>query len=95
MLGYLFVTVSFLRLRKSHPELERPYRVPAAKLVGTLALLATVFFICLYLPGSPSALPCQIHQPRNITGSIDHGRPPSLSNRARFSGVSSGVWNGR
>ena len=56
VLGYLFVTVSFLRLRKSHPELERPYRVPAATLVGTLALLATVFFICLYLPGSPSAL---------------------------------------
>ena len=56
MLGYLFVTVSFLKLRKSHPELERPYRVPKAKLVGTLALLATVFFICLYLPGSPSAL---------------------------------------
>ena len=56
VLGYLFVTVSFLKLRKSHPELERPYRVPAAKLVGTLALLATVFFIYLYLPGSPSAL---------------------------------------
>ena len=56
VLGYLFVAVSFLELRKSHPELERSYRVPAAKLVGTLALFATVFFICLYLPGSPSAL---------------------------------------
>lgn len=56
VLGYFLVTVSFLRLRKRYPNLERPYQVPAPKLVGTLALLATLFFILLYLPGSPSAL---------------------------------------
>lgn len=56
VLGYFLVTVSFLRLQKQHPGLERPYRTPAPKLVGTLALIATVSFILLYLPGSPSAL---------------------------------------
>ena len=56
VLGYFLVTVSFLRLRKRYPNLERPYQVPAPRLVGSLALLATLFFILLYLPGSPSAL---------------------------------------
>lgn len=56
VLGYFLVTVSFLRLRKLHPELERPYRVPAPRLIGGLALVATLLFIGLYLPGSPSAL---------------------------------------
>jgi amino acid transporter len=56
VLAYLFVTVSFLTIRGKYPRLERPYRVPAAGLVGTLAVLSTVFFVMLYLPGSPSAL---------------------------------------
>ena len=56
VMGYLLVTVSFLKLRKLHPVLPRPYAVPAPRVVGTLALLATVFFVLLYLPGSPSAL---------------------------------------
>ena len=56
VLGYFLVTISFLRLRKRYPNLERPYQVPYPKLVGWLALLATLFFILLYLPGSPSAL---------------------------------------
>ena len=34
VLGYFLVTVSFLRLRKRYPDLERPYQVPAPKLVG-------------------------------------------------------------
>lgn len=56
VLAYFLVTVSFLRLRARHPDLERPYRTPAPKLTGTLALAATLLFILLYLPGSPSAL---------------------------------------
>lgn len=56
VLGYLLVTVSFLRIRRRYPLLPRPYRVPAGPLVGSLALLTTVFFVLLYLPGSPSAL---------------------------------------
>ena len=56
VLGYLLVKVSFLRIRKKHPGLPRPYRVPAAGVMGPLALLATVVLISLYLPGSPSSL---------------------------------------
>jgi amino acid transporter len=56
VVGYFLVAVAFGRIRKRHPELPRPYRTPAGKLVGWLAILTTVFFIILYLPGSPSAL---------------------------------------
>ena len=58
VLGYLLVTVSFLRIRKKHPELPRPYRVPAARVMGPLALLATVLFISLYLPLAAHAGDC-------------------------------------
>jgi amino acid transporter len=56
VLGYFLVAVAFGRIRKRHPDLPRPYRIPAGGLVGALAILTTVFFIVLYLPGSPSAL---------------------------------------
>jgi amino acid transporter len=56
VLGYFFVAVSFLRIRKLYPTLPRPYEAPFPGLVGSLALVATVFFAALYLPGSPSAL---------------------------------------
>ena len=56
VVGYFVVTVSFLRIRAVHPDLPRPYRTPAGGLVGILAMLATLFFITLYLPWSPSAL---------------------------------------
>ncbi len=48
--------LSFIRLRLKEPDLERPYRIRHAGIIGTLALLVIVFFILLYLPGSPSAL---------------------------------------
>ena len=50
------VVLSFVFLRKNMPNLERPYRVPAAKFIGTLAVLISIFFICLYLPFGPSPL---------------------------------------
>lgn len=36
---YLLVTMSFLRLRKIHPEWERPYRVKAGLLMGIIGIL--------------------------------------------------------
>ena len=56
VVGYLLVAAAFLIIRRRHPDLPRPYRVAAPRLVGWLAVAATVFFILLYLPGSPSAL---------------------------------------
>ncbi len=54
--AYLLVAAAFLVIRRRHPELPRPYRVAAPGAVGWLAVAATVFFVLLYLPGSPSAL---------------------------------------
>ena len=56
VLAYLLVAVSFLVIHRRHPGLARPYRTPQPVLVGTLAVAATLFFLLLYLPGSPSAL---------------------------------------
>ncbi len=56
VVAYLLVAAAFLVIRRRHPDLPRPYRVAAPALVGWLAVAATVFFLVLYLPGSPSAL---------------------------------------
>lgn len=56
VLGFMLVAVSFMRIRRKYPDLPRPYRAPAPRIVGGMALLTTVFFVLLYMPGSPSAL---------------------------------------
>lgn len=56
VITYLFVSIAFLRIRKQEPDLERPFKVKNYKLVGWGAILISVAFIMLYLPGSPSAL---------------------------------------
>ena len=56
VVAYLLVAAAFLVIRRRHPDLPRPFQVGAPAVVGWLAVAATVFFILLYLPGSPSAL---------------------------------------
>ena len=56
VIAYAFVTLSFLVLRYREPTLERPYRLKQGKLIGYLALFASLALIALYLPSSPSAL---------------------------------------
>lgn len=56
VVAYLLVTISFVRLRRREPDMPRPYEIPRGSLVGSAAILITVGFIALYLPGSPSAL---------------------------------------
>ena len=56
VVAYMLVAVSFIVIRRRHPGLRRPYRTPAPSVVGWLAVTTTVFFILLYMPGSPSAL---------------------------------------
>lgn len=56
MITYLMVCASFLILRKREPNLHRPYKVPYGTLVGWLAVLSSIGFIMLFLPGSPAGL---------------------------------------
>ncbi|KXS38288.1 MAG: amino acid permease-associated protein [Halomonadaceae bacterium T82-2] len=56
VIAYLFVALSFMVLRVREPDMERPFRVGNAKLVGSLAVAFSFIMACLYLPGSPSAL---------------------------------------
>ena len=50
------VTLSFIFLRVRQPELERPYKVKNAKLVGAVSIGVVCFFTYLYLPFGPSPL---------------------------------------
>ena len=51
-LAYMMVSASFLKLRKSEPNMNRPYKVKNAKIVGGMAVLTTAIMCSLYiLPG--------------------------------------------
>ena len=52
-LAYLMVSASFLKLRKSEPNMNRPYKVKNAKLVGGMAVITTTIMCLLYIvPGN-------------------------------------------
>jgi amino acid transporter len=52
-LAYCMVSISFLILRKKEPDMPRPYKVPAYKFVGTMAVLMSGFMVMMYcVPGS-------------------------------------------
>ncbi len=55
--AYFLVGLSFLKLRKKEPELERPYKVKHATAVGAIAICMSGFMIMMYLiPGSGSTI---------------------------------------
>ncbi len=56
VVGYLVVTIAFMKLRRSEPELPRPYRIKFPNIIGIAAIILSISFIALYLPGMPSAL---------------------------------------
>ena len=58
VVAYFMVSLSFFILRSKEPTLERPFHTPAGPIVGVGALLVSLFFFWLYLPGlgSPSPL---------------------------------------
>lgn len=52
-LAYCMVSLSFLILRKKAPDMPRPYKVPAYKFVGTVAVIMSGFMVLMYcIPGS-------------------------------------------
>lgn len=56
IVAYTMVALTFLALRRREPELERPFRVPAGRLVGCLAAVCGLGLTTLFLPGMPSGL---------------------------------------
>ena len=55
--AYCMVAISFVILRKTHPEMPRPYKVNHYKIVGALAIIMSGIMVVLYMvPGSPAAL---------------------------------------
>lgn len=56
MVTYLMSCSAFLVLRKREPNLNRPYKVPYGTLIGWLAVICSIGFILLFLPGSPAGL---------------------------------------
>ncbi|MDO4491132.1 MAG: APC family permease [Lachnospiraceae bacterium] len=51
--AYCMVSLSFLILRKKEPDMKRPYKAPAYKFVGTMAVLLSAFMVLMYcIPGS-------------------------------------------
>lgn len=55
--SYFIVALSFLKLRKSRPDMERPYRVKNGRAVGTIAAILSGCVLLLFiLPVFPSCL---------------------------------------
>ncbi len=86
--AYLLVAAAFIRLRRSDPELPRPFRVKGARTLGVLMVLVTAGFIVLYLPGSPSALSWP-HEWAIVIGWTLLGTLLAVINRCRRRGLTS------
>lgn len=56
IVAYTMVALTFLALRRNEPELDRPFRVPAGRVVGCLAVAFGLGLAVLFLPGMPSGL---------------------------------------
>jgi amino acid transporter len=54
--AFLFVAISFLVLRQTEPDMERPFRVSHPNLVGYGAIILTLGLLSAFLPWSDSAL---------------------------------------
>ncbi len=56
-IAFLGVALSILKLRRSHPDLPRPFRLPGGALIPGIAALGALFLIAVMIwPGSPAAL---------------------------------------
>ncbi len=58
--AYCMVALSFIILRKKEPDMPRPYKVPAYKFFGTMAVIMSGFMVAMYcIPGSGGSLIAQ------------------------------------
>jgi len=51
--SWLLVVLSFWRLRKSNPDMNRPFKIKNGKLVGILGIVSLIFLMFLYTPLNP------------------------------------------
>ncbi|MGG0597042.1 amino acid permease, partial [Bacillus altitudinis] len=56
IVGYLIVSIAFMKLRKTEPELERPYRIKYWRTTGVFAIGLSLLFLSFYFPGMPASL---------------------------------------
>ena len=56
VIAYTCVAISFLVLRYREPDMVRPFKIPAGKLVGMITIALSFGLLMLYMPGMPSAL---------------------------------------
>jgi amino acid transporter len=56
VIAYFFVSISFLLLRRKEPNMERPFKVKNGRFIGVLAVILSIGFVLLYMPGMPAAL---------------------------------------
>ncbi|AWC27301.1 APC family permease [Bacillus cytotoxicus] len=56
VVSYLLVSLSFFILRKRAPKMKRPFQVKNGRVVGSIAIILSIGFIVLYMPGMPAAL---------------------------------------
>lgn len=59
-LAYCLVALSFMRIRKNEPDMERPFKIKKYKIVGTFAIILSGFMVLLYIiPGTECTLGVQ------------------------------------
>ncbi len=57
MLAWLLVSASAVKMRKSKPDMPRPYKMPGGIATGYMAVVSAIIFtMVLIIPGSPGAL---------------------------------------
>ena len=56
VITWLFVSVTFIKLRNTMPEIRRPYPVPCGKAIGWISVVFCIASLFLYTPWGPSGL---------------------------------------
>ncbi len=56
VIAYLMVAISFLVLRRSEPDMERPFRAGRGPVIGIIAVVLSLGIGVQYLPGMPAGL---------------------------------------
>lgn len=56
VIAWLLVSISFVKLRKIKPDIDRPYKVRSHRIIGYASIVFCIFFMMLYMPFGPAGL---------------------------------------